>query len=298
MKTPLLAVCLVLTSIPLLRAAEPAADHSEAAIRAARQAQNAAIARGDLDAIASYWTDNVTICRGLGLQVAGKAGYLALFQADNPSNGLVYDRITDDVVVSADWPLAFETGHWVGRRGAQSLIAGRYSAQWVRDGDRWLIRGEVYVALEANGDGKTMRAEPATPRESAAANPAPAIRELLADFLTHNSDPARHDAFWSDDVVYTSAMGVVRTKPELMANVQRAATTVAKVPAGPAPTYTAEDIVIRPHDGFAALTFRLVARSGDGTVETYRNSGTLVHRNGRWQVITWQATKIAPPARP
>jgi hypothetical protein len=121
------------------------------------------------------------------------------------------------------------------------------------------------------------------------------IRELLTDFLTHNSDPARHEAFWADEVIYTSAMGVVRTKAELMATVHRASAAVSKQPAAPAPTYTAEDIVIRPYDGFAALTFRLVARSADGTVETYRNSGTLLFRDKHWQVITWQATKVPPP---
>jgi hypothetical protein len=121
------------------------------------------------------------------------------------------------------------------------------------------------------------------------------IRELLTDFLTHNSDPARHEAFWADDLIYTSAMGVVRTKLELMNTVRHATTAAGKQPAGAAPTYTAEDIVIRPYDGFAALTFRLVARGAEGTVDTYRNSGTLIFRDGRWQVITWQATKIAPP---
>ena len=295
MKTPLLA-CLVLFCTLPLSATEPAAGSDQAAaIRAARVAQNAAIARHDLDAIASYWTDNVTICRGLGLQVAGKADYLALFRGDDPVTSLVYERITDDVVVGTDWPLAFETGHWVGRRAGQPLITGRYSAQWVRDGARWLIRGEVYVALEGRDEGKRMPSAPAASAEAGAPVAPVAIRELLADFLTHNSDPARHEAFWADDVVYTSAMGVVRTKPEIMANVHQASSAVAKAPAGPAPTYTAEDIVIRPHNGFAALTFRLVARTADGKVDTYRNSGTLIFRDGRWQVITWQATKIAPP---
>lgn len=133
--------------------------------------------------------------------------------------------------------------------------------------------------------------------EAGAAAAPIAIRELLTDFLTHNSDPARHEIFWGDDVVYTSALGVVRTKPEIMATVSRASTAVAKQPATPAPTYTAEDISIRPYNGFAALTFRLVARSADGTVETYRNSATLIFREKRWQVITWQATKVPPPEK-
>jgi len=34
----------------------------------------------------------------------------------------------------------------------------------------------------------------------------------------------------------------------------------------------------------------------DGNAEYYRNSGTLLLRNGQWQVVTWQATKVAPAA--
>jgi ketosteroid isomerase-like protein len=157
----------VLLALPLLalaslhEAAAAPADQA-AAIRAARLAQNAAIVRRDLDAIASFWTDNVTICRGLGVQVAGKAAYLALFRDDDPANAIIYERLPDDITVSAQWPLAFETGRWAGRRNGKPVLGGRYSAQWVRDGDRWLIRGEVYVALEAHDDeGRQMKSAPA-----------------------------------------------------------------------------------------------------------------------------------------
>lgn len=120
------------------------------------------------------------------------------------------------------------------------------------------------------------------------------IMDLLTDFLTHNSDPARHENFWADDLVYTSALGVVRTKDMIMKSLHEAAAKPAPAEAQPGPTYSAEDINIRPYDGFAALTFRLVAKAPDGTVSYYRNSGTLVFRAGRWQVITWQATKVPP----
>lgn len=124
------------------------------------------------------------------------------------------------------------------------------------------------------------------------------IKELLLDFLANNSDPARHENFWADDLVYTSALGVVRSKAEIMKSVRAAAAKAGSgQPAEPASTYSAEDINIRPYDGFAALTFRLVAHGSGGTVDHYRNSGTLIFRDGRWQVITWQATKV-PEARP
>ena len=126
----------------------------------------------------------------------------------------------------------------------------------------------------------------ATDAASAGAPVSPVvIKELLVDFLTHNSDPARHENFWADDLVYTSSAALVSSKPEIMKEVHGEVGTVQ-------PAYSAEDILIRPYNGFAALTFRLVARNPDGTVDYYRNSGTLIFRDGRWQVITWQATKI------
>jgi hypothetical protein len=141
-----------------------------------------------------------------------------------------------------------------------------------------------------------------------AAEPAPtpspaAIRELLADFLTNNSDPSRHQNFWADDVVYTSAKGIVRSKADIMKDVRQAtaqppaSATPSPTAAAAAPVYTAEDITIRPYPGFAALNFRLVARKPDGTTDTYRNSGTFVLRDGRWQVVTWQATQVPPAGK-
>ena len=43
------------------------------------------------------------------------------------------------------------------------VIGGRYSAQWVKRGDRWLIRSEVFVALDMQrrrlrGDGGAVKA--------------------------------------------------------------------------------------------------------------------------------------------
>lgn len=141
------------------------ASSEAAAIKRARLQQNAAIARHDLQAIAAYWTDEVTICRGLGVQLAGKANYLALFAEDDPKSKdlIIYERIPMDVEASSLWPLAFETGIWKGHAGGADgavVIRGRYSAQWVRRDDRWLIRSEVFVALGGSGPGLQMKAAP------------------------------------------------------------------------------------------------------------------------------------------
>jgi ketosteroid isomerase-like protein len=142
-----LAVALMMTAAP------PDAD----AIRAARAAQNRALAAGDLDRAAEFWTDDVTVRRALGQSLAGRAAArLALDTPPAPAPRLVYQRLTKDVEVSGRWPLAFESGVWEGRlesaRGPV-VIGGRYSAQWVKRGDAWLIRSEVFVALTCSGVG-------------------------------------------------------------------------------------------------------------------------------------------------
>jgi ketosteroid isomerase-like protein len=144
----------VVVLIAVLTMAAPA---DRGAIRSARMAQNAAMAAGDLDRAASFWTEDVTVRRALGQPLSGKdAARKALETPPAPAAHLVYQRLTKDVDVSAQWPLAFETGTWEGHLGTVAgavVIGGRYSAQWVKRGDSWLIRSEVFVALSCSGSG-------------------------------------------------------------------------------------------------------------------------------------------------
>lgn len=129
----------------------------------------------------------------------------------------------------------------------------------------------------------------------AAADPAPeperthaAVADLLAEFLAKVDDPAMHARFWADDLVYTSGKGEVRRKADILAGMAAAARETA-----PRVTYSAEDVLVRPYGTTAALTFRLVAHQPDGATLRFRNSGTFLWRDGRWEVVTWQATPIA-----
>jgi len=156
---------LVLTTLSATVVAKDAGSSTDkSAIEQARLRQNAAIVRGDLAEIAAYWTDDVTICRGLGAQLAGKSAYLELFAADAKSaEKIVYQRRPNSIEVSSVWPLAFETGQWQGHVGSEqgpTVIGGQYSAQWVKRGDRWLIRSEVFVAFKSSGAGLQMKAVP------------------------------------------------------------------------------------------------------------------------------------------
>jgi ketosteroid isomerase-like protein len=133
-----------------------AAD-DRALIAAARVAQNRAIAAGDLELVASFWTEDVTVRRALGERLSGRAAAQeALQPAGPPASRIVYQRLTREIEVSPHWPLAFETGTWQGHQGGvtgPTTIGGRYSAQWVKRGERWLIRSEVFVALTCSGAG-------------------------------------------------------------------------------------------------------------------------------------------------
>jgi len=134
------------------------------AIRVARTVQNRAIASGDLDRAATFWTEDVTVRRAFGQPLSGReAARTALEPPPAPAPRLIYQRLTKEIEVSPRWPLAFETGTWEGHLATLAgpvVIGGRYSAQWVKRGDQWLIRSEVFVALTCSGVGCEAAAVP------------------------------------------------------------------------------------------------------------------------------------------
>ena len=122
------------------------------------------------------------------------------------------------------------------------------------------------------------------------------LQAKLRDFLigAGKNDPAAHDAFWADDLVYTSAKGVVKTKAEIMQSVREEAAKPPD-PNEPKASYDAEDVVVHDFGDFAVVNFRLVAHTDDhGKQETsyFRNTGTFAKRGGDWKVVAWQATKV------
>lgn len=82
----LLGACAVQSGAP--RQAKPEVLETRA-VRAAREAQNAAMVAGDADRIASFWTEDVSIRRAPGVMLIGRAADRALF-VDVP--GTVYQR--------------------------------------------------------------------------------------------------------------------------------------------------------------------------------------------------------------
>jgi hypothetical protein len=123
------------------------------------------------------------------------------------------------------------------------------------------------------------------------------LTNLLKEFLAAASrnDAAMHDRFWAEELIYTGAAGRRMGKAEIMRGVRSA--PVPK-PADPTITYTGEDIRIRQYGNTAIVAFRLVAtthNSGKTEVTNYLNTGNFLKRSGKWQAVSWQATRMPPP---
>jgi ketosteroid isomerase-like protein len=122
----------------------------------------------------------------------------------------------------------------------------------------------------------------------------PTARELttlLNQFLdaAGRSDRAVFDRFFADDVIYTRSAGVTVDKAEIMKNIDR------REDAGGKNTFSADNVTIHDYGTTAVVNFRLNARTEkDGKSETsyYRNTATFLKRNGQWQAVAWQATRV------
>ena len=126
------------------------------------------------------------------------------------------------------------------------------------------------------------------------ASDAAELTKLLNDFLAGASrnDAAVHDRFWADDLIYTRSAGRRVSKADVMRDVRSAP---APKPSDPKTVYTAEDIWIQQYGDTAVVAFRLVATTETGggkQVANLLNSGTFVKRDGKWQVVNWQSTRM------
>ena len=126
------------------------ASQDEAEIRRAREDQNVAIAARDFDRAASFWTESVVVTAGLGTSLQGRDAYRRAFEQDAR---ITYRREPVEIIVSPTYDIAWEQGTWTGTASPQGapVIRGTYAAQWVKIGREWLIRSELFVALDCSG---------------------------------------------------------------------------------------------------------------------------------------------------
>jgi hypothetical protein len=124
------------------------------------------------------------------------------------------------------------------------------------------------------------------------------LTAMLHEFLAGASvgDVSAHDKFWSDDLVYTSSAGTRTDKAQIIASMTPADESAENSDdAGPNTVYSAEDIQVDLYGSTAIVAFKLVGTpqgDSDAAIAYYFNTGTFLKRDGAWQVVAWQATKI------
>jgi len=116
------------------------------------------------------------------------------------------------------------------------------------------------------------------------------LTRMLHEFLAAADSEVAHQRFWADDLVYTSSSGTRTTKAEIMAGFSESAD---EGESEPGPVYSAEGVQLKVYGTTAVIAFKLVATPlDDSEVLYYFNTGTFLKRDGVWQVVAWQATRI------
>ena len=124
---------------------------------------------------------------------------------------------------------------------------------------------------------------------------APAKQELISLIETFlkdvpNNSRATLDRFFADDVLYTRGSGILITKKDILADTGK--TTVPRANA----TFNGEDFTVHQYGDTAVVNFRLVMHAAENdkpVTHAFRNTGTFMKRNGKWQAVAWQATPTA-----
>lgn len=126
-------------------------------------------------------------------------------------------------------------------------------------------------------------------------NTSRALSALLDEFLIGASinDRATHEAFWADDLIYTSSSGQRFGKDSILSGLDAA---VAEE--GPPPRYSASEVRVQDFGELAVVTFRLLAHQNEELIDVYFNTGVFRHADDGWRAVTWHATRIPSEADP
>lgn len=127
-----------------------------------------------------------------------------------------------------------------------------------------------------------------------AASQDPAVQQVtqrVRDFLANvpKNDPKVFQDFFADDVIYTRSAGVTVNKADILKNID------VRAASDPQATYDADDFTVHPYGEMAVVNFRLImhnTESGKTTTSYFRNTGMFLKRDGKWQAVAWQATKV------
>jgi ketosteroid isomerase-like protein len=104
------------------------------------------------------------------------------------------------------------------------------------------------------------------------------------------NDIATLDRVWADDLTFTNPLGVIQTKAERLAEIKSGGRKLD--------AFDVDDIQVRVYDDTAVVTSRAILkgqRQGQDISGQYRGIDVYVKKEGQWQVVAAQATRIAQP---
>lgn len=148
-----IAVAVAVLSIASIAVAQ--SDTEIEQIRNVRAEYNDAIARHDVPGIVSFFDSEYQITTSLGQLSQDVEGEAADWRTLIESRkDLLYVRSPESIEISKDYPLAAESGTWVGTWSTSQgpvRTGGRYSAMWRQVDGVWKVRSELFVALYCDG---------------------------------------------------------------------------------------------------------------------------------------------------
>ena len=112
--------------------------------------------------------------------------------------------------------------------------------------------------------------------------------KLIQAQLTN--DNAALDRLWADDHIFTNPLGVVQTKAQRLAEMKSGGRRLE--------AFSIADVEVRAYGDTAVVTSRATLkgqRQGQDISGQYRGIDVYVKKQGRWQVVAAQATRIAQP---
>jgi uncharacterized protein (TIGR02246 family) len=117
-----------------------------------------------------------------------------------------------------------------------------------------------------------------------------AIRQLMSELANAQlkGDTATLDRIWADDFTFTNSSGEVQTKAQRLAEIKSGELKFDSL--------SRDEVQVRVYGDTAVVTSRGIVkgqRQGQDLSGQSRSTTVYVKRQGRWQVVAQQVTRIA-----
>jgi ketosteroid isomerase-like protein len=133
-----------------LSVSEIFAQNDEQKILEIRKASNEALRGYNNELVLSFLTEDVLTTTGNGTLLAGKEA-LKNYILEAGESKMYWIRTTEEIEINKVKGLAWENGTWKGydpEKSDKSVIGGKYSAMWTKETGRWLIKSQLFVAID------------------------------------------------------------------------------------------------------------------------------------------------------